>query len=290
MNARRLVPIGIAVTALLLVVALAANGRPLSRARGGAGPSPTFFDYVATTLFLFFVVMLVVFLVVLLTGDRAGGGPPRRGRWTLWSAFAMFAGAALLAYLISNSEFQRRLRDLQSKTEAKQGQTDRVQPNGGGKDVRNARLRWDEILVVALLAGGVLTYVILKRRPRAGLRPLPLRRQDVASALDESLDDLVDDPDVRRAIIAAYARMERALARSGLPRRPAEAPFEYLERALLELEAGGDAARRLTDLFERAKFSHREPDEAMRTEAIDALVAVRDDLRTPQPQPEPALT
>lgn len=288
MNARRLVPIGIAVTALLLVVALAANGRPLSRARGGAGPSPSFFDYVATTLFLFFAVMLVVFLVILLTGDRTGGGPPRRGRWTLWSAFAMFAGAALLAYLISSSEFQRRLRDLQSKTEAKQSQSDRVKPNGGGNNVRNARLRWDEILVVALLAGGVLTYVLIKRRPRGGLRPLFLRREDVAAALDDSLDDLVDDPDVRRAIIAAYARMERALARSGIPRRPAEAPFEYLERALLELDTGADAARRLTDLFERAKFSHHEPDEAMRTEAIEALVAVRNDLRAPQP--EPALT
>jgi hypothetical protein len=288
MNARRLVPIGIAVTALLLVVALAANGRPLSRARGGAGPSPSFFDYVATTLFLFFVVMFIVFLVILLTGDRTGGGPPRRGKWNFWSAFAMFAGAVALSYLISTSEFQRRLRDLQSKTQAKQNQTDRVRPNGEGNDVRNARLRWDEIIVVALLVGGVVTYVIVKRKPRAGLRPLFLRREDVAAALDESLDDLFDDPDVRRSIIAAYARMERALARSGIARRPAEAPFEYLERALVELDTGADAARRLTDLFERAKFSHHAPDEAMRTEAIDALVAVRDDLRAPQP--EPALT
>jgi hypothetical protein len=68
--------------------------------------------------------------------------------------------------------------------------------------------------------------------------------------------------------------MERALAAHGRPRAPAEAPFEYFERSLV----GFDGARRLTDLFERAKFSHHEPAEAMRQEAIDALIALRADL------------
>ena len=39
--------------------------------------------------------------------------------------------------------------------------------------------------------------------------------------------------------------------------------------------------RRLTVLFEWAKFSHHEPEPEMRDEAIDALVAVRDELRQP---------
>ena len=38
-------------------------------------------------------------------------------------------------------------------------------------------------------------------------------------------------------------------------------------------------AERLTALFEWAKFSHHEPGPAMRDDAIDALVAVRDELR-----------
>jgi hypothetical protein len=73
--------------------------------------------------------------------------------------------------------------------------------------------------------------------------------------------------------------MEDALAASGLARAAAEAPFEYLGRALQELETSAAAARRLTDLFERAKFSQHEPAEAMRDEAIEALIAVRDELR-----------
>ena len=103
----------------------------------------------------------------------------------------------------------------------------------------------------------------------------------IALALDESLDDLRSDPDIRRAIIAAYARMERALAAAGIPRRLSEAPFEYVARALQSLDAGGPTVARLTDLFEHAKFSHHEPDESMRQEAIAALVAVRDELRAP---------
>ena len=84
---------------------------------------------------------------------------------------------------------------------------------------------------------------------------------------------------MRRAIIAAYARMELALAADGLPRARSEAPMEFLERALGRLSVSADSVRRLTDLFEWAKFSHHEPEPGMKDEAIDALLAVRDELR-----------
>ena len=103
----------------------------------------------------------------------------------------------------------------------------------------------------------------------------------MALALDESLDDLRREPDLRRAIIAAYARMERALAAAGIPRRPSEAPLEFLARALQGLDASADGVTRLTDLFEWAKFSPHQPDEAMRDEAIAALESLRDELRAP---------
>ena len=66
-------------------------------------------------------------------------------------------------------------------------------------------------------------------------------------AVDESLDDLRAEPDPRRAVIAAYARLERVLAAHGLPRKPAEAPLEYLGRMLAELSVvrqGGTRAHR----------------------------------------------
>ena len=104
----------------------------------------------------------------------------------------------------------------------------------------------------------------------------------VAQAVDESLDDLRAEPDPRRAVIAAYARLERVLAAHGLPRKPAEAPLEYLGRMLAELSVSDRAARALTDLFERAKFSQHAVGAEMKDEAIDALETVRDDLLAAQ--------
>jgi hypothetical protein len=140
--------------------------------------------------------------------------------------------------------------------------------------------RWEELVVVlGLLVGlGVLAAATRSRLAAAG-GPRRAAPEVLAAALDQSLDDLRRDPDLRRAIIAAYARMETALAAAGLPREPAEAPLEYVERALLSLDTSAEAVRRLTDLFEWARFSQHEPEPSMRDDAVDALVAVRDELR-----------
>ena len=73
--------------------------------------------------------------------------------------------------------------------------------------------------------------------------------------------------------------MERLLGAHGLPRQPAEAPFEWLARVLAELQASPASVVELTTLFERAKFSHHEIGPDLKDEAIDALVTVRDELR-----------
>src|SRR5205814_6028031 len=81
-----------------------------------------------------------------------------------------------------------------------------------GSNVRNPHLRWDEIAVFVVLIAG--TAVVLyagrktKRPPRHWLFG---RKQEVSLAIDESIDDLRNDPNLRRAIVAAYARMEQAL-------------------------------------------------------------------------------
>ncbi|MGI8620927.1 MAG: DUF4129 domain-containing protein, partial [Actinomycetota bacterium] len=62
---------------------------------------------------------------------------------------------------------------------------------------------------------------------------------------------------------------------AGIVRRPSDAPFELLARLLHSLGASGAAARKLTELFERARFSDHEIDEAMRKQALAALAEVR---------------
>ena len=103
-------------------------------------------------------------------------------------------------------------------------------------------------------------------------------REALAAILDDTLDDLRAEPDPRKAVIACYSRMERSLASYGLPRRPFEAPDEYLGRVLEELQSGSPSARRLTRLFERAKFSEHSIDASMKDEAIDAVSELRSEL------------
>jgi hypothetical protein len=103
-------------------------------------------------------------------------------------------------------------------------------------------------------------------------------REALAAILDDTLDDLRAEPDPRRAVIACYSRMERSLASYGLPRHPFEAPEEYLGRVLEELQSGSPSARRLTRLFERAKFSEHSIDASMKDEAIEAVSELRSEL------------
>lgn len=106
----------------------------------------------------------------------------------------------------------------------------------------------------------------------------PAFSQDLAAAVDESLDDLRRERDPRRAVIAAYVRLERILARHGLPRRDVETPSEYAARILQELGLSELAVEGLTHLFELARFSRRDIDRSLQDQAIAALVAIREGL------------
>ena len=156
----------------------------------------------------------------------------------------------------------------------------------------------DQPGVVPLLVAGValaalvaiaVAQLLAERRRR---HPPRTPAERLVELLDDTLDDLEGEPDPRRAVIAAWARMERGLAGAGLPRHPAEAPFEYaarvLEAAMAPIHRGTPlgfpgplrpaSVHRLTELFERAKFSHHPVGQADREEAIAALRAVRREL------------
>jgi Domain of unknown function (DUF4129) len=160
-------------------------------------------------------------------------------------------------------------------------------------------------IALAAMVAAVAAQLAADRRRR---RPPRTPAERLVDLLDDTLEDLEGQPDPRRAVIAAWARMERGLAAAGLPRHPAEAPFEYagrvLEAALAPTDRGNpvpggrrgtgpppgwavaglpgplrpDSVHRLTGLFERAKFSRHRIGEGDRVEAIAALRAVRRDL------------
>jgi hypothetical protein len=287
MSRRWLVPLGIAVTALTALAAVAAHGRPLSGgAAAGSGPSATFLDQVFTIFFIFVLVAGGAVLWLILTQKIHRNGK-RPGRFGLLATLLYLAGCAVVALALANSRFEKRLQHEIQRLQARQ-----ASDNGHGSHAAHRKstggtvhVHWEEVAAaLALLAAlGVAGFA---SRGRGRLEPLPslaAQRDSLSAALDESLDDLRAERDLRRAIIAAYARMERALAAAGLPRDPAEAPLEYVERALVSLDASAGAVRGLTELFEWAKFSHHEPEPWMRDAAVDALVTVRDELRSGDP-------
>ncbi len=209
---------------------------------------------------------------------------PRRSSWLrdMLTTTGALAAVALVAYQLHVHPGVFRFGgDNPNQTE--------TQPNGSSgvpalprrpAPSEPARFDWQFAAGLTGLALVAVSLYLLRTR-RLDVADGETVEEELADAVDSAIDDIRFERDPRQAVIAAYARMERALAAHGLGRRPAEAPFEYLARILRDLNVREAAVRRLTELFERAKFSTHEIDSAMRDDAVSALEAVRDDLRPP---------
>ena len=128
---------------------------------------------------------------------------------------------------------------------------------------------------------GALAFLLLprlrKREPGQEASGHARGRQTaVSEAVTLSLEDLRRERDPRRAIVAAYAHMERVFAGAGLPRPPQETPTEYLGRVLTSAAAPAPAVSSLTRLFQEARFSHHDLSDSQREDALSALSQIRD--------------
>ena len=150
------------------------------------------------------------------------------------------------------------------------------------KDEYEPQFQWLPMVIVGTLVVGIggAMVILAVRRQRALLAATPIR-ETLAEVLDETLDDLRAEPDPRKAVIGAYANMERTLAARGVPRHESEGPGEYLTRILDVVSASGHSVRRLTGLFSRARYSPHEIDARMKEDAIDALTGLRAELAAP---------
>lgn len=277
-KARRIAVVTAAV-ALVLLVAVAAEGSPL-RAGEWSDKAWTEGDglrWVATAVVLVGVAGGTAVLVLSLRELRRGGFSGRRRRSLLANLLA-FAVAIAILLLMPRPEPERRpptTTTVVAPAEPELG----GQPGGSG---------WALLPVAALAAvvAGTLLVATLIRRADDGDEALPPGPDGARSAtitgIDASLDDLATLDDVRSAIVGAYARLLDALDGAGVPRRPAEAPLEYLVRALRSLDVRPEPLERLTALFNEARFSQHSLGPAARDAAFAALSAAREDLaRTP---------
>ena len=272
----RAASVSVALLALLGVVAIGSRSEGW---RGGdtRSVSPFAVDLAYTLAILLGIALLIVVVLTIrgAKGDMKLERPSGLRQVVLLMGVLMFLGA----FGMARYEFGPR---EDNEPDAVFGPPDNRRNAGDASAPRPPRNPVFQWWLAVLAVGGTTAAVILWRRNRRP-QPWPVGESEtvaeqLSEVLTETLDDLALEPDPRKAVIRAYARMENVLASHGLPRAPHEAPLEYLARVLRELNVRAEAAHALTELFERAKFSQHEIDAAMKEEAISALVRVRDDL------------
>lgn len=274
--------VALALAVLVGAVAVASTGSVPGRDGGTRRPSAQLVDG-ALSLFVVFLgvgaVVTVVALVYLRRVEVTSATTPAPRR----SAARALAGLTTAVALVVAALLVSRSRD------AAQGDAGLLPGPGGGEPAPEpATPAYDPefavwpVVAVVVLALAAATAMLLERRGRRRASPQDAaaeQEEALADVLDETLDDLRAEPDPRRAVVLAYARMERALRAVGLAREPAEAPDEYLARIVASLELSARTAGRLTSLFTWARFSGHDVDPTMKEQAIDTLEAARDELR-----------
>jgi hypothetical protein len=279
------IPLVLAVLAVLVlvgIVAVASTGSTPTGTGDGRPPADVVLDTVFSLALLLYLPALALLVYGLLqrkeiAREVASGRYRRTGVWT----YLVLMGAFTVAVYFRLTDFRL---DPQSENEVVDAgdSTPRARPGGdpSGERTYDPEFAWIPVLVVlALAALAIGAYVVASRRRRTLAGAEERAAELVADTIEDTLDDLRAEPDPRRAVIAAYARLERALASSGLPRRAAETAEEYVARILGRLEVDPAPVRTLTDNFEAAKFSQHQVDETMRAESIAALARIRDELR-----------
>jgi hypothetical protein len=264
--------VGVTLLGLLALVAAGSAGDEWGDGLEERDVPGAFVDY-AFTFGVLIVLALVAIAVWAYTGP-ATGRKKQRPRGPGLAGYAVVLVAAIVYFAYTD-------RKPRIVGEPDQGGVPRVSSTGPDTGTvaksapDNPEFQWWVALGVALAIGAVVVNE-WRRRPEPREQGAA---EELESVLTETIGELELDPDPRRAVIQAYVRMETVLGAHGHARLPHEAPLEYLARVLRELDVRAEAAHALTELFERARFSHHEIDAAMRAEAVASLEAVRDDLR-----------
>ncbi|MFL5979702.1 MAG: DUF4129 domain-containing protein [Gaiellaceae bacterium] len=279
-SGRRLVLSGIALTALLAVVAVASHAhRPGGGSGGGTADAPKLiFEYAASIAFVLFPFGVVAVLWVASVGRRQKLLEGRVSKWQQFRSLLLICLLGLPAVFAARHFFHY--------DSAQQGSN----PTSGASRVARrpdvptptAEFQWLPALLVGsiilALVAGVIVAIVWRRRRGADWDEEAALSAALDEVLADTLDDLRAERDPRRAVIAAFARMEKTFAAHRVAREASETPREYVERALDRLGVSVSSVRQLTSLYERAKFSRLAIDDSMKRDAIDALAGLRAEL------------
>jgi Domain of unknown function (DUF4129)/Protein of unknown function (DUF2637) len=269
--------VGLAVTGLVVVAAAATPEGwaflGVERPRRVVVPDPP--PLFAYTLVVAVVLVAVIAYTLQVKAAREGLSR-RRQRSALPTILAL---AILLALWTTSPTLREWLQDHLGGDERRAEQIDDPERKGGADErVRqepSVAYGYAITLVLFLLlavATGFMLWLFRREQPEGGGENVG---PELLTEVERGIDDLNAISDPRAAVIACYARMEAVSAASGVAKRPSDTPFEHLGRMLERHDVDETSARRLTELFERARFSDGIIDESTRRAALAALEDVR---------------
>jgi hypothetical protein len=270
---------GTTIVLIVLLALVAISSRSGFGSSGGTTVSNTYVSYAMSVFLIVFVLMIPVAIYSYVMRTKELGPEarePRKRSWRLIIGLVLFTG---LGFLVR--EWLKGHHGFFHPDNGLFGGHHKLGPGAKLKDRPGATpqphfeysVLWVSLAIGAIIA--VAAVVAWIRRPPPEPTPERTMREDVVATIDDAIDDLEREPDPRRAVIAAYARMERVLGRHGLARKQSETAIEYLRRVLGDLTSSGDAVGRLTSLFEQAKFSSHQITEPMKHDAIASLREIR---------------
>lgn len=278
----RLTLVSIGLLVLLAIVAF--SSRSGFGSHSHAKPTADYVSYAFTIFLILFVLAIPVAVYAFFLQAREREVKPKSYKARLIANIRMIVVFGVLTYVVLYlKQHHHNFFNIAART-SKNGKAALPHPQAPHRPPYEPTFQWSVLWVVLALAGIGAAVFLYRWRTRAAREPVvfdlqPTVAEDFAASMGDAIDDLEAEPDARRAVIAAYARMEGVLTRSGMRRRPSETSVEYLRRILLGLTARADAVTRLTALFGEAKFSRHEIDAAMKQQAIAALREIRDDLQ-----------
>jgi hypothetical protein len=289
-----LAALGLAVTVLITLVVLAARSSSLQAGDGPTNAGPVIaivhvVEIIGIALELLAILILIVVFCLARRRDEDDDDEPYqepdRVHWLVRLLSSLLPPLVLAALIVAIT----RSRPVDQSLEMAPIGDPGALPGSGGfveQVVTNLGLSWWEVLIAVVLA--VVAFVVIVRAFRAYRAPVSTPDEEpevlrqtsaLASAVGAGLRDARLEPDPRRAVITAYATMERMLAAQGWPRREVEAPLEYMTRLFAERNVRADALGTLTELFELARFSHHVISPAAKERAIGALTVIDQELR-----------
>ena len=238
--------LALGIVGLLVLVAMAArNGHPSPGGRVSSRPVPnTVQDSFVTLLAIAYVIVLAAIVIGFFRYRHRW--KEKRSNWLsnfLLVTLLMLVATAIGYYGMTHSNLRHRIAKAQTQQGGQGSGTSGARRRPRPVPVREAQFQWQLALGVGglLILGGVLIYVRGRRSPVRPQEDDSLEAA-IAATVETTIDDLRSERDPRRAVIAAYAQMERTLGARGLYRKPAEAPFEYLGRILRGLNVRDSAA------------------------------------------------